>query len=112
MVDSLDKISNKIFLIFLCRKANAAEIRGNNKHGRISVMSVMSVDFIDKLLKAEKKISDLEEKCLQKTRRRNRKKTSGDSESGYSSMMESGYSSSNRDSASENRKSASNFSSG
>ena len=75
--------------------------------------------FSDSLLKDEKRISDQKEKFHPKLRRRNRKKTSGDSESGYSSTMESGYSStmesgysSNRDSASENIDSASNLSPG
>ena len=72
----------------------------------------MSGDFFsDSLLKDEKRISDQKEKFHPKLRRRNRKKTSGDSESGYSSTMESGYSS-NRDSASENIDSASNLSPG
>ena len=88
-----------MFLIFLCRKADAAEIRGNDIHGRMG--SMMSGDCTaDDLLKDKKKTSEQGEVCHRKLRRRNRKGTSGDLESGYSSMLESGYSS-NRDSASE-----------
>ena len=95
-----------------CRKASAADIRGNNKHGRIrSLGSVMSVHCTDDLLKGKKKLNCFVRTSEQgETWRRNRKKTSGDLESGYSSMLESGYSS-NRDSASENIMSAFNLSS-
>ena len=87
-----------MFLIFLCRKADAAEIRGNDIRGRMG--SVMSVDCTtDDLLKDKQKTSGQGEEWHRKLRRRNRKGASGDLESGYSSMLESGYSS-NRDSAS------------
>ena len=100
MVNSL--LPGGIFPIFLFRKASAAEIRENNKHGRIGGICDVRRLFKDNLLKDEKRISDQQEKHP-KLRRRNRKKISGDSESGYSS---------NRDSASENIDSACNLSSG
>ena len=92
-----------IFPIFLFRKASAAEIRGNNKHGRMGGICDVRRLLTDNLLKDEKRIFEQQEKFHPKLRRMNRKKISGDSESGYSS---------NRDSASENIDSACNLSSG
>ena len=101
-----DKISVRIFFVFSVGKPaqqKSEEITNMVGEERNSDLRWL---FTDNLLKDEKRISD-----QRKLRRRNRKKLSGDSESGYSSMLESGYSS-NRDSASENIQSASNLSSG